>query len=41
MRPHDERHEAEEDDRIDQRAIAPQRFPGIVGDDLADDSHGR
>ena len=39
--PHDEGHEAEEDDRGDEHAIAPDRLPRVVGDDLAHDAHRR
>ena len=37
--PDDERHEAEEDERVDHRTIAPQRLPRVVRDDLGHDSH--
>ena len=36
VRPDDERHEAEEHHRVDQHAVAPDRLPRVVGDDLAD-----
>ena len=39
--PDDERHEADEDHRVDHRPVAPQRLADIVGDDLGDDAHGR
>ena len=41
VRPHDERHEAEEHHRVDHRAIAPQRLARVVRDDLGDDAHRR
>ena len=39
MGPDDERHESEKDDRVHHRAIAPQRLPRVVGDDLGHDTH--
>ncbi len=41
VRPHDERHEAEEDERVDHRTVAPQGLPRVVRDDLGHDAHRR
>ena len=41
VRPDDERHEAEEQRRIDHGPVAPERLARVVRDDLGDDAHRR
>ena len=41
VRPDDERHEAEEDDRVDHRTVAPQGLARVVRDDLRHDTQRR
>ena len=41
MRPDDERQETDEQHRIHQRFVAPERLARVVGDDFADDAHRR
>ena len=41
MRPDDERQEAEDEQRVDHQAVAPERLARVVGDHLGDDAHRR
>ena len=41
MGPHDEGQEADGQHCVHERFVAPDRLASVVGDDLADDAHGR
>src|SRR5580765_2148689 len=41
MGPDDERHEAEEDHRVDEGLVAPERLACVVRNDLGDNPEGR